>query len=227
MQEGTRYPFMLDGILALAALHLGSEVNSSRERYFAASLHYQISGLRGYQQQLKETNEENCHALFGFSAIINLIAIAMWGGRFGLAPTSAGDTIITIFELSKGIRSILDACSGKLLLGPYKPTFQKDPHCGLHLSEDVASALAAIRRRVREIPEKSHGYFYLDTYTAAVDQLEDAFKQMELHQNFGPVVAWPISIPAVSSKLVEARDPMMLLILVHYGVLYLGLDDIW
>lgn len=227
IRDGTRYPFVLDAILALAALHKGYTTSSNSKKYMTASLYYQGVGLQACQQHLEKISSENCQVLFEFSSIINLVAIGMSRGGPGLSPSTSIETIFTIFKLSKGIRTILNTNMEVLLSGPYKESLTIPSNdSDAKVSEGAALAIAGIREQVNESRQNHHADFTF-TYTATIDMLEEAFVQLEHYGNHGAVVSFAMSISEESVNLLKAHDPVMLLIFVHYGALFSYIHDLW
>lgn len=61
------FPFLLQGILAIAALHIASQDSSQGERLSIVAASKQNMALSDFRGQLENITEENCHALFAFS----------------------------------------------------------------------------------------------------------------------------------------------------------------
>lgn len=59
---------MLRGVLAIAALHLAHFMPERREYYVAQAAHHQEIGLRAATSLLTNLTEENCSAVYIFSA---------------------------------------------------------------------------------------------------------------------------------------------------------------
>lgn len=65
---GLEYEFVMRGILAISALHLAHLRPKRREYYLAQAAHHQEIGLREATSLLPYLNEENCSAIYIFSA---------------------------------------------------------------------------------------------------------------------------------------------------------------
>lgn len=65
--DGFAHEFLVDAILALAALHKAVvQPASSASKYTEASVFYQQRGLREFTKLLAQPDASNCHALFAF-----------------------------------------------------------------------------------------------------------------------------------------------------------------
>jgi hypothetical protein len=63
--------------------------------------------------------------------------------------------------------------------------------------------------------------------TESIEKLEDAFKHVEQGEDFAAITAWPVLVDDKAGELLEKRDPLMMLICIHYGVLCFHLHDRW
>lgn len=227
--DGVKYAFVLDAVLALAALHKAyiEPQHSDNEKYTSASLHYQSQCLQSYQPQLSDINEENCHAMFAVSALVNVITIAMSRGGPSLLPTPPTETLLTTFRLLRGIQVVLSTSYEMVRSAHYKsvfmlPTVPKETP----VSAEVAQSMQELRRRVTEAGEFK-ALSHVDIYNTCIEKLEDAFRQVESAENLGNIISWPLACSEKAVELLRDRDPMMMLIYVHYGALYLHLHDRW
>lgn len=225
--DGIQHAFVLDAVLALAALHKAYVEPQHSEKYTSACLHYQSQCLRAYHHQLSDINEENCHAMFAVSALVNVIAIAMSHGGPSLLPIPSIETLLTTFKLLRGIQIVLHTTHEIVRSAHYKSAFAmpKVPE-GTPVSLEVGQAMEKLRRRAAEAGE-FNTKDRLDIYNTSIEKLEDHFKQVELCDRLDMIIAYPIAIDEKAIEMLRDRDPMMMLIFVHYGVLYLRLHERW
>lgn len=94
-------------MLALAALHKASHENADSVKYTSACMHYQSRCLREYQARLDSIDDENCHAIFAVSALMHIMTITMSRGGPSLMPTSTLETLVTSYNLLKGLEAVL------------------------------------------------------------------------------------------------------------------------
>lgn len=225
--HGLKYGFVLDAVLALTALHKSYTDPAESEKYTSACLYYQARGLREYQEHLTDINEENCHALFAFSALINALTIATSRGGPNLLPTPPLETLFTSTELVRGIRAVLDTAKETVISARYEAIFSlpRTP-AGLSLTEEVSYAMHELQQRADKAA-KYFGLHQLGLYTVAIESLRDHFRDVEHGKNFGAIVSWPYSVGEESIGLLRDRDAIMTLIFVHYGVLCLYIHERW
>jgi hypothetical protein len=226
-RDGPKYPFLLDLVIALAALHKAFTEPAEAEKYAAASLYYQTQGLQAYQGQLMDINEENCHAVFAFSGMINGLNIAMSRGCASLPPTSPIDTLCLSLKLLRGVQLVLSTKLDVLMSTRYRAVLSpKDLQEETGTSEEVAAALQELREIVTDKPQLTT-IGCAELYISTINSLERQFRHAEQDDDLAVIIAWPLMIGEEPIELLKQRNPMMMLIFAHYGVLYSRIHDIW
>ena len=224
--DGMTYPFVLDAILALAALHKAYMEPQNNEKYTSACLFYQGQCLHAYHTQLSDINQNNCHAMFAVSALISVLTIAISRGSSSLVATSPIRTLLTMFKLLRGTQAVLHGYFDTVRFAHYKGVFSiPEVPPDAVVSPEVAHAMQELLRLAANGNEA--GSDRIRIYKASVESLEQHFLQVEQVQNFGAVIAWPLSLHETATELLKARDPTMMMIFVHYGVLHLHIHERW
>lgn len=166
--------------------------------------------------------------------MVTVHTIAISRGSPLVLSTSPFETMSSIYELLSGTghlsSNILDPKSSSQYRNLIKGEryFSVSPNSPTSLPDDVDDALRALRQQVarRASPTHDDSSHY---YTSAIDNLETAFRITSQSHGppFGTIVAWPINLDSTAFSLYRQADPLMLLIFVHYGVLYLSLNARW
>ena len=223
--DGLTYAFVLDAVLAVAALHKAYMEPENGKKYMSACLHYQNLCLCSYQEEVANINQDNCHAVFAVSALVHILNIAISRGGPLLAPTPAIETLEVQLTLGSGVKAVLNESWETVQSAHYKDIFKvpgaDTPHDAVN-SPEVAYAMDELKRCVADADATSH-----DLMITFVDKLEKAFKDVEQGEDFAAITAWPVIIDDKARDLLKGRDPLMMLICVHYGVLCLYLHDRW
>lgn len=157
-RQSWNHPFLLHGILAFAALHMAKmkqspenadvdvsllqfSYSSSSSFYFRKALEYQNMAFSSFHSVLQDVTQENCHAVFAFSVLTMILAIAIPQQSTcdqSVAHMTAGDnnlkfdsnngpvssltplqSIFTLFEFLKGVGSIVQLSRPWLRAGPF------------------------------------------------------------------------------------------------------------
>lgn len=107
--EAYSQPFLMHGILALSALHLASlsynRPEKSRE-HRAAALRHHDQALALFRPLLSKITAHNCHAIFGFSALLVVLSFALPGFPFEENTKSPVEELLMIITLLKGVQGM-------------------------------------------------------------------------------------------------------------------------
>ena len=227
-RDGLTYAFVLDAVLAVAALHKAYTEPEDDKKYMSACLYYQNQCLCAFQEQLADINQENCHAIFAVSALIHVLNFGISRGGPSLMPTPPIETLTVQLTLGRGIKAVLSTTWETVKSAHYRDVF-KMPGAGTPSdavnSPEVAYAMAELKRCVTDSDMTSAPH--KDVLMSTVDLLERAFKDVEQGEDFAAVTAFPVIMNDNAGELVEKRDPLMMLICIHYGVLCLQIHDRW
>lgn len=229
-KEAMRHEFLMDGILSITALHCAHLEPSMGWAYTEAAIQYQNSGLVGYRKALLHVDDNNCNALFVFSVILMLIGFAMPAAYSERQPVSPAETIISIFELLKGIGLTAQLHGETIKSGIFSPLFQNVelPIANPYDMSNGEVKAAMVRLRLRaEFMTKYVGTEMREIYISGIDSLEASFREVGTSHAIAIVAAWPVMVSHKLVELFKLGDPMALLLWVHYGVLALKIHDYW
>lgn len=192
----SNHRFVLEGIFALASLHLSQIVGSEQER----KLHFNIAadrmnkGLQLYRTELQDVTEENSEALFTFSTTITAFILVTVGEecneliqsirRQDLTSGQRQETITRIvFAITRilrclrGVMVILVPCWQQIRDGILSPIVTRD-----WWPDPIPTFPEAIEedRRLRALesmwakPKRKYEY-YFDTLAAHLKSLRESF----------------------------------------------------
>jgi hypothetical protein len=198
------------------------------KKYMSACLYYQNECLCAFQQQLSNLNQDNCHAIFAVSALVHILNIGISRGGPSFAPTPPIETLAVQFTLGRGIKAVLSTTWDTLSSAHYRDVFRipgADTPSDAVNTPEVAYAMDELKRCVTNSDTTSA--ITKDVLVSSVEILEGAFKHVEQGEDFNAITAWPVIISDNAGELLEKRDPLMMLICIHWGVLCLHLHDRW
>lgn len=218
--------FLMDIILAVSATQIAAEATSDRKRslYTSVALEYQNSAVVAAREQLPHVNQDNCHALFGFTVLniptsVVLAQLPTGGHDTGKSPR---DSIVISSEWLFCLVSLMVVGEQWLRHGPFRNAYDKcdDPE----LYDD---SMRAPMRRLTSILARSvyAGRDYVEQFrmfSHAVELLEDRFVRTKTM-----AIAWPADIGEAFVKHLENNNQMALLITMHWGVLLHSLNMWW
>jgi hypothetical protein len=227
-RDGLTYAFVLDAVLAVAALHKAYMEPEDGKKYMSACLYYQNECLCAFQEQLSNINQDNCHAIFAVSALVHVLNIGISRGGPSLAPTPPLETLAFQLTLGRGIKAVLETTWDTVSSAHYRDVFRApgaDTPSDAVNTPEVAYAMDELKRCVTS--SETTSATTKDVLVSSVEILEGAFKHVEQGEDFNAVTAWPVMVNDNVSELLEKRDPLMMLICIHYGVLCLHLHNRW
>ncbi|KAG7290350.1 hypothetical protein NEMBOFW57_000350 [Staphylotrichum longicolle] len=229
-REGMKHEFLIDGLLALASLHLAHLEPSSNQFYTSLGVEYQSHGLLGFNALLPSVDGENVNALLVFSVIITVMAFAISVTSPKDPESTPSEALQSIVRLLRGVAVINDISQGSIrssMLGILvRPGKGPPSNHDFLRREDLEAAMASLIERSEQL-SKYVGPLQHQLYVSCIRSLQEAFEHVLTYGNVSIAIAWP---ETVSNKLMEQfqqEDPMAQLIWVHYGVLTLVIHNFW
>lgn len=205
--EARSNPLLMHGLLAIAALHLGSAEPQDRSTHWLRALHHHSISLHQFNSMLSHGHPETSPALFTY-----VVLLAIW---IFASPTVSGeilrlDTMLDQLGLLRGGRSFLilnmrtiqKTPIGKILSRPAPPNLPKLP---LH----TTCAVEALKERASD-----------EGYLTAVDELQRLLQRslsMPDDVRLGP--AWISTLEDAFWNRLRSREPLAILIFAHYSLL--------
>jgi len=244
-RDALRYDFLMDAILAVAALDMAHELGADApSRYGRAALEYYDHALRSLHAELgRGIDQENYLAVFIGSLMIGAISVHAPKYSRDAADKSmtALETTYLLFDMMKGNQSVVVTCLGYIVKGPIRMDAW-DPVGPLHLlDEGTKSAMARLRR----LNDQAHpdsvsgdqdgGYADIlsqephTAYRSAIKYLEDIYARDMDGKIKAACIAWPGFSGPYFMTAIRRSEPLALLILMHWAVLMhrLGRDTWW
>ena len=237
-------PFLLHGLMALAALHLARLDSSRREMLYAeASVHHDTA-LAVFRTVMQHITPQNCDACFAFSSVLITYAWASPNSSSNLffvdnsSPTNDDGTVEWV-RLLRGSCTVLLAASEWLKEGPLRPLltlYEGSPVLEPHYDKPSSVLVPEVREKfaaLKKIMEPIENCPELDT--ESIESLKDALIEMEegyamLCANDERVCAdavvfsWPIRVSEHYITMVAQRVPQALVVLAHYCLLLNKID---
>ncbi|KAH7548947.1 hypothetical protein BM1_10720 [Bipolaris maydis] len=228
--EAIHHVFLLDGILALSSLHYAWKFPDSRLVYSEIAMNYHASALKGFRDALNCVNDENRCALFAFSIILNVLALAFPSICPTSEQSSREESVVILIELLQGLRFIIRGPEDLTThLAKFAPLWARftNPDPPPKPADEVATALAKLRERTNGIQSSIEAERHR-SYLVGIESLEAIFGQMNQDPSYlGQIMGWPTTVGPTLLDLFKQEDPMAQLIFIHYGALLLYTRDRW
>jgi hypothetical protein len=231
-EEAVLHDFLMDGLLALSSLHFASQNPNLQWQYTEIAIKYQNLGLQKYKYALEKITNDNSRALFAFSIIINILALAFPNVCPGPMQSSHAEGLMTMLELVQGvglINHVNETTGVSFRHAEFAALFPPLDHDGEEpaLHDDIVHALLRLRERADSITE-CIGSDKRRAYLTGIEGLEETFRSIRTTEHLGPIIAWPAVVGHGGLlRLFKNNDPMAQFIFLHYGVLLLHARDRW
>jgi hypothetical protein len=172
-QLGFAYEFVMRGILALSALHLAYQNPEKRDFYTAQAVLQHQTALRTAIDLLTQVTDENCSALWIFSALTSFFAMASprKPGDFLLVGESGIAEWLYVFQ---GVRSITESSQEILARGILSPMFKARGPMVQMMEPDFKADdhLSHLRHHITASVSDAEA---AGIYLAAVDELDKSY----------------------------------------------------
>jgi hypothetical protein len=230
--EAQSHPFLMYGILALAALHLGHDRPQRKGLYTAVALRYYNVGIASFRAALKQVTADNSTALFGFSAILIVLSLALAQSHPNTQDQAVVEELIQIFTLLQGVRVVLESVMPWVEKGPLGPLLQRGTvrqndvlaHSA-HIPRDFDEALSSLSRYNERRSESVDSH---EMYKVAIQALRDCLKKIEANPgDRAAALNWLVFLESSYVSSLKSNQPLALVILAHYGVVLHGLREHW
>lgn len=223
-----KHDFLMNGILALAALDIANTLEPPASLvYVDTALQYHNLTFAPFRAAIDHLTPQNCEAVLAQSILTTVIGIFL---PRAMAPrdelSNMTENIITQFELLQGIKNIIQAGQSWIKISLYtnQTFFQKN---GLtELEPPTRRALD----RLATLNDETLASVDTNEYKINKDVIADLRYCYTLFTNSGDpsnVIAWLAGVDKEFVENVRRRQPLALLILMHWGVLLGELDKAW
>ncbi|CCF36956.1 C6 zinc finger protein [Colletotrichum higginsianum] len=221
-EMGYEHPFVLDGILAVAAIHKAHLLPLQREKYLDIAAYYQTRGLGGFRSALFYIGDTNWKPSFCFSSTIILYVCALAAHSNGEPALGTVSEVLKLFVLLRGFRSVLLPCQAEIRETQFAPLshgiwiveenskdFDRDVFSNdSPLPKDIFDRLHRLTVLFRrELPEGSRR-----DYELAVSELRKAAVLLVLagdNPEVGMLFFYPYAVPSSIIADIQAGSPKM------------------
>ncbi|KAM3479534.1 hypothetical protein MY8738_005379 [Beauveria namnaoensis] len=241
---GFQYPFVMHGILSLAALHIAHIDSASRKRRTIDASRHHNTSLQGFQQAIGEMSDENSDALFACSILNIIYILAMLRPVNGDSSGGIGSRSRNIRALGtewipiiRGVEAVIHPVFDRVRKGPLSPMTNLGNWAELDLASETApedEAFCRIRAAWHGMPDSQvydEALLVLRKCHLYITQFE-AMPEESLHA-WGYNRGWsgPLMFLHFASEdyftRLHQRQPPALIIFSYFGALLHGLNDYW
>lgn len=240
-QGGMQYPFIMSGLMAIAALDMASTSGSGAATWFRRAMELYDRSSASFRTQLSNVTPDNVEWVFAYSWLVGIINISLLPS----ASRSALDVALTMFDLTCGTAILAYKNMAWLLACPYGPNISyalaayDEPPPPDALRPDLAQALARLADLVARFsasapaPPPTEPLKVFDSpthmYTFSVEQLHRCFTEEAKGRMAGWCTAFPAMVGPDFTAAVRRREALALLVTLHWTLLVdtLGASAWW
>lgn len=237
-QHAFQHPFLLQGLLAIAAQHKLHDRKAMNSTYLIDAVNiYQREALASYIHLLNNITKDNCDALFAFSQVI----VAISYSRLNLAidaetrhPQRLVADIIDIFDLLKGALVIAEQAVAWLRAGDLAPMIGERPKTTLAETSSAnqtsyMEALSSLSDHIADQRgETVESRTRVDGLLSTIQLLYTIFVEpIELVDKLNKIIGLPIYFDTHYLRLLKTGDQASLTILAYYGIALREIRESW
>lgn len=214
------HEYLLDGILAFAALHIAATSPDSRKalEYLNTAVEYSSDLYASFQQVLSQLTPETCEAVLACSAIVMVIGISLpcLSAEYRGEKLIMSETMTTAWVLFQGGRGI-SYISEPWLRGSI---FSKYNFWEMQTGPLDARTSDALHRleHLNNLTANFHHETW-DSNRETIELLRSCFSRFAHSQHPAAILGWLAYIQKEFVEEVCSQKPLQLLIFMHWGVL--------
>ncbi|CRG86428.1 Protoporphyrin uptake protein 1 [Talaromyces islandicus] len=218
-------PFLMNQILAFAALHLSIVHPARQEFYRYHSSQLQTHALSEFNGAKLEVSAETCVPMFLFSSCL---AMHVLTEKLLSRPDSFQtflDDFIQSLRMHRGVRAVTSQSWHLLLQSPLRPLLQNEE---MMLDQSTSgNECLELLAHVDTMFDPAISSIYRQT----VEDLQKAYNAsrspLSNFSRIGPIISWPVIISPDYIELLSERRPEALAILSHFGALLHMHNEMW
>lgn len=224
-QKALDHPFLLNGILALGALHIASTLEPPAAlSYIDTALQYHNMAFAPYRHAIDNLTPDNCDAVFGHAVITTVIGITL--PRLTASRDESSnmtENIVVVVELLKGVSKILSIARPWMktrLFTDRTAFFDIDP---TKIDKETDAAISRLARlnddTISSVDAEQHRI-----NRDAISILHKCFCRYAGNVDAGSVLSWLAAVDKEFVHCLRCRHAFPVLILMHWAVLLDQLD---
>lgn len=230
-KKGLSHPFLMHGLLAIAALHR-AQLDGTKDSlvFVEASIRYKQQALLLYTPLLNNITKDNCEALFAFSCLLSILCSASQALEDTRTAKAISD-VVDIFRLTRGVAVIVaqthqwlqNSEVSVLLRSGHFDTSESEPSCGQPLSDveiELRKLIITCRKTCKDSMTNS-------VYASSIQQLIKSYNAYAAASDITLGLAWPVVIDPKFFDLLIQEDQLSLAIFAYYGAVMSLSDDSW
>lgn len=233
-EQAIKHPFLMHGLLALAALYLAHLRPANAFKYFRSYDKHQGIALQQFRSILSATsvNEDQADALLALAATLSVTSMAKSCAQSENAAMTM-DAVGELFVLTRGIRNVIHLAHEHSKQGPMAEMLRNQSGYPEDIDVELPPRVSACFEEIR------HMLLTCDLDPEGVEDCRSALAEIEkIYKNIfyisatakietGDVSRWQVMVPMEYVRLLQARSPPALVILAYYAAAMTAIRTAW
>ncbi|GIJ86828.1 hypothetical protein Asppvi_005724 [Aspergillus pseudoviridinutans] len=226
MKYGLAAPYLMNELLALAAIHLSIIRETQNEFYRHHSTQLQNHALRMFYETDSDLNIKSQVPAFIFSSILGMHLICDTLVYRDHDFQAFLDRFIHYLRIHRGVRTVIGGNWNQMKETSLSPILNEaEARLQNYMREGLVCS------RLHELIKASKlGPSITETYEQAIETLQSSFNASQSDAAVGNIhgaLAWPIIVSLEYTNMLVHRRPEALVILAHYAVILHSCRDMW
>ncbi|KAJ5082221.1 hypothetical protein N7532_011264 [Penicillium argentinense] len=241
-QMATSFPYLLDSLLAMTALHLASLEAENRMTWLDTAVRYQSQACAGLGKILPEISLQHYEPAFVSSVFIMLFAIGFHATSADNGPGDPLSPVLEVRTLLSGAAMLFNRfnevgsdgeLSGWLCIPETEERLKASKQDGDGVSDDNTEKLLNLHKDIMVSIEKlkktidSEQRVHQAVYKTTWELLNHAIQPWPKIGAQGGIIAWPLFITDQLLSLLQEGDWLARILFMHWGVAMRLLYNRW
>ncbi|KAH8806185.1 C6 zinc finger domain protein [Xylogone sp. PMI_703] len=221
-------PFLMHGVLATSAFHILQTCPPNKQSLYAdTAMKHKLLAVSQFAPLLDNITEENCNSLYAFSSLVPMLSFAAQISDVTRTSTTVVD-VVEVFKLIMGVAAVVTQAREWIEKGELAPLLRRNRfQIFLNASQPSSEIRLRLHALVDFCQRTSKDDQVLSIQLLAIHKLLELYDACIAFSDGVVVLAWPVAAGSQFLDLLLESDPVSLVILAYYGVIFDELENVW
>ena len=236
LKNAFAYPFLLNELLAVSALHLSNRRPTQQSLYREEATRLQFQAMRLFNETIRDLNQQNIIPVVLFSSFLGVATFfeTFHDRKYEASDWTFFEKIVQSVKLLQGVRSIVDGWWEFLITSDIKDILEEPTTPNLSWKDEVVDRFEAFR--VQILKSSGLDQTQVTVCDEAIEELTWIYKSAFGNESEGSLqpqaavkhaTRWLIVVPPAYTELLVQRKPEALAILGYFAVILHKLRACW
>jgi hypothetical protein len=229
VREALKFPFLMQQILAIAALHIASDAPPDKAlQYYHRATELQTAAVSGFKDHQNHITDDSAFALLVFASLLGLHVLADHSRTYQMDGQLFLDHFLHVFRLMQGVHA--------LVVDEWWQKIRDRPDVGRFIDVERIEPPYDSPQEVKELKKLVENPDKFDSetlvaYTKAIHHLDWFYALCKVpyrsYNNVHLLPAWLIRSSVAYLNLIDQRQPEALIILAYFALAVHFYRDSW